>query len=266
MLLCKKTHSTLDILNSTLDMKFGLAGIGKTGQAIERLAREHGHGIGARFSSTVPVRENGDLLAGCDVVIDFSKPALALSHIRHYCDAGVNVVMGTTGWYDQMEEVADLVSGAGIGFVYAPNFSIGVAVLARVLERAARLMNRLPDYDVSVHELHHRLKLDSPSGTALHLANILLHNIDRKEQLALETQHQQIPVKDLHVTSQRLGHIFGHHTITFDSPYDQIVLTHDAKNRDGFAFGAVRAAEWISNKKGFYTLDDLLNDWFEEDN
>ncbi len=245
-------------------MKFGLAGIGKTGQAIERLALEYGHDIGARFSSAVPVLEHPTLLAGCDVIIDFSKPARALSHIRQYCDAGVNVVMGTTGWYDQMAAVEDLVSKAGIGFVYAPNFSIGVAVLSRVLERAAQLMDKLPDYDVSVHELHHKFKLDSPSGTALHLANILLQNIDRKKQLALETQHQQIPVTDLHVTSQRLGHIFGHHTITFDSPYDQIVLTHDAKNRDGFAFGAVRAAEWITNKQGFYTLDDLLNDWLAE--
>lgn len=246
-------------------MKIALAGTGKTGQAIARLAMENGHDIVARFNSAAPILENRVQLAGCDTVIDFSEPRLAISHIKHYCDVGINVVMGTTGWYDQVSQVADLVSAAGIGLVYAPNFSIGVAVLSRVLGRAAQLMDKLPAYDVSVHERHHRFKLDSPSGTALHLANILLDNIDRKKQLATETQHQQIPATDLHVTSQRLGHIFGQHTITFDSPYDELVLTHDAKNRDGFAFGAIRAAEWIAGRKGAYTLDDLLNDWLEED-
>lgn len=258
-------HSPLGTRQSALPMKIALAGTGKTGQAIARLAVENGHEIVTRFNSSTPLLAHAGNLAGCDVVIDFSRPELAIPHIKQYCEAGIDVVMGTTGWYEQQGDVTDRVAAAGIGFVFAPNFSIGVSVLSRVLDRAAQLMNKLPAYDVAVHELHHRFKLDSPSGTALHLGNILLDNIDRKEKLAIETQHQQIPATDLHVSSQRLGHIFGHHTITFDSPYDQIVLTHDAKNRDGFAFGAIRAAEWIAGKKGTYTLDDLLNDWLEED-
>lgn len=244
-------------------MKIALAGTGNTGTAIETMARNMGHEIVVRFNSGNPVlaQQNDKILQQCDVVIDFSQPALALPHITHYCKNNVQVVMGTTGWYTQLTQVQQLLDQHTCGLLYAPNFSIGVAVLSRLIEKAAGIIDKLPEYDIGVHEAHHLQKLDSPSGTALHLANMLVDNISRKKRIEPETQHQRIAADALHVTSQRLGHVFGRHTITFDSPYDQISISHDAKNRNGFALGALRAAEWLDGKQGLYTLDDLLNDW-----
>lgn len=247
-------------------MNFALVGTGKTGKAIERIAIESGHEVVLRFNSSSPVLDAGKAeLAACDAIIDFSRPELAIAHIAYYCALDLHAVIGTTGWYDQLADVEQYVNQSQGAILYAPNFSIGIAVLSRVLTQTGKLINKLPDYDVSVHEAHHRQKLDSPSGTALHLANILLDQIDRKHHIDSETQHQQISETSLHVSSQRLGHVFGHHIVTLDSPYDQITISHNAKNRDGFAVGAVRAAEWLVGKRGLYTLDDLLSDWLNDD-
>ncbi len=172
--------------------------------------------------------------------------------------------MGTTGWYTELEQVQQQLAKHTCGLVYAPNFSIGVAVLSRLVEKAGGIMDKIPEYDASVHEAHHVHKLDSPSGTALHLANILVDTISRKTRIEPETQHQPIAADALRVTSQRLGHVFGEHTVTFDSLYDQISISHNAKNRNGFALGALRAAEWIVGKRGLYTLDNLLDDWLND--
>ena len=248
-------------------MKIALVGTGKTGSAIERMALDQGHDVVARFNSVQPVliQQDDSAFKGCDVVIDFSTPTLALPHIKRYCEWNLHAVIGTTGWYDQMSYVKQWVRTSNSGLLYAPNFAIGVALLSRILKKAAALINKIPEYDIGVHEAHHKYKLDSPSGTALHLAEILLNGIDRKKSIATETQHQQIPISELHVTSQRLGQIFGQHTITFDSPFDEITIAHNAKNRDGFAFGALRASEWLIGKKGLFTLDDLLTDWLEDE-
>ena len=246
-------------------MDLALVGTGKTGRAIERIAIQSGHNVVLRFNSSSPVLSADTAqLAACDAIIDFSRPELALTHIDRYCKLNLRAVVGTTGWYDQLPEVEQHIQKSAGAILYAPNFSIGVAVLSRMLAHAARLFNKIPDYDAGIHEVHHRRKLDSPSGTALHLANILLESLDQKQDIATETQHQQIPDTRLHVSSQRTGHVFGRHVVTFDGPYDQIQLLHDAKNRDGFAFGAVRAAEWLIGKQGLFTLDDLLSDWLKD--
>ena len=145
--------------------------------------------------------------------------------------------------------------------LYAPNFSLGVALVLRALRALGPLLDRLPEYDVAVHEAHHTGKVDSPSGTALLLANALLDDLARKTRLEIETQHQPIDPDALHVTSSRLGSVFGEHTVYLDSPFDQITLMHQAKNRQGFAFGALMAAEWLPGRKGLFTLDDLLLDF-----
>ncbi len=247
-------------------MNIALVGTGKTGKAIEALALAQEHTIIARFNSGNPLLHRGDasVFDNCDVVIDFSTPALALRHISYYCAQQLNVVMGTTGWYDELDEVTEMIGASDNAMLYAPNFSIGVVVLSQVLEKAAQLFDKLPEYDVSLHEAHHKYKLDSPSGTALHLAHILTDQIDRKTHITPDAQYEQIPATALHVSSQRVGHIFGQHTVTFDGPYDQITLAHHARNRDGFASGAIRAAEWIIGKKGLFTLEDMLNDWLED--
>lgn len=244
-------------------MNIALVGTGKTGKAIEALALAQGHSIIARFNSGNPLlgQEDASVFDSCDVVIDFSAPTLALRHISYYCALQLNVVMGTTGWYEQLTDVKEMVGASGNAMLYAPNFSIGVVTLSRILEKAAQLFDKLPEYDMGLHEAHHKYKLDSPSGTALHLAQILTDHVERKTHITPDAQYEQIPATALHVSSQRVGHIFGQHTVTFDGPYDQITLAHNAKNRDGFASGALRAAAWIIGKKGLFTLEDVLNDW-----
>ena len=241
-------------------MHIVLVGTGQTGQSIDRLAREQGHQVVDRYNSARPLPDILDA-APVDVIIDFTTPALALDHIRQYCTWNIPAVIGTTGWYDSLDTVASWVDTHKASILYAPNFSIGVAVTARLVELAATLFNRLPAYDSYVHEFHHRLKRDSPSGTALHLANHVLEGLERKTHLATETQHQQIDQDALHVSSTRTGHIFGQHTVGFDSPFDHIHITHESKTRDSFANGALRAAQWLIGKQGLFTLDDLLKDW-----
>ena len=242
-------------------MRIALIGTGKTGQAIDRLAATHGHQVVARFNSENPLVGALSVdLNGAEMIIDFSRPELARPHIQRYCEWGVNAVIGTTGWYDSIDEVRRWVAAHNTGLLYAPNFSIGVAILSRLTALAAAMIESLPEYDVSIHETHHSFKVDSPSGTALHLANILTHGLTRKTSLATESQHQQIDPKALHVTSARVGHVFGRHDVTLDSPYDQIRIMHEAKGRDGFAAGALRAATWLQGRSGLFTLDDFLFD------
>lgn len=243
-------------------MKIALVGTGKTGQSINRLAQEGGHDVIARFSSSTPLLEaKKEDLVSADVLIDFTSPQLALPHIEQYCKWGIPAVIGTTGWYDSLTAVETWVQEYRASLLYAPNFSIGVAVTSKIVELAATIMNRLPAYDGYVHEYHHRMKVDSPSGTAIHLANKVLEGLDRKQHLATETQHQAIDTNALHVSSTRTGHLFGQHTVGFDSPYDHLSITHESKTRDSFAFGALRAAEWLIGRQGLFTLDDLLEDW-----
>ncbi|MFC1691411.1 4-hydroxy-tetrahydrodipicolinate reductase, partial [Nanoarchaeota archaeon] len=170
------------------------------------------------------------------------------------------IVMGTTGWNDQMDEVKKIVEENGIGFIYGSNFSIGVNVFFKMIENAAKIMDKVDDYDVYGHEFHHNQKLDSPSGTAKSMANILLDNMSRKNTLVTDVVNRKIEPNELHFSSTRVGNIPGTHSIGFDSTADTIELKHTARNRSGFALGAVMAAEWIQNKKGFFSVEDMMND------
>ena len=233
------------------------------GQAVERLAAERGHEVVARFDAGHPLTEAAgpEALQGADVVVDFSLPEVALAHIRRYCRWQAPAVVGTTGWYDALDEVRALVAENEGALLYAPNFSLGVALLARALQTLTPLLDRLPEYDAFLHEVHHVRKVDSPSGTALMLAGLLVDGLGRKARVETETQHGRIDAAALHVTAGRAGSVVGRHTVTFDSPFDQLVLHHEAKTREGFAFGAVKSAEWLAGRKGLYTLDDVLSDW-----
>jgi 4-hydroxy-tetrahydrodipicolinate reductase len=171
------------------------------------------------------------------------------------------MVVGTTGWTADLDRVRAWVGEGRNGLLWSPNFSLGVALVERALAGLLPLLDRLDDYDAAVHEAHHTGKLDSPSGTALRLAEVLLAGLARKTHLDAETQHGRIDPAALHVTSQRLGHVLGEHTVTLDSAVDQIQIVHCAKDRAAFAVGAVRAAEWLSGRAGLFTLDDCLADW-----
>ena len=243
-------------------MKLALVGTGQMGQAVAALAPERGHAVVAQFDTKTPLTEAGgpEAFCGADVAIDFSLPEKALAHIERYCRWQQPAVVGTTGWYDDLSQVRAWVRAHKASLLYAPNFSIGVALLVRAVRAVLPLLDDTPEYDAFVHELHHTHKMDSPSGTARMLGEILREGLARKTRLETETQHDRIDAAALHVTSTRAGRTFGEHTVGFDSPFDQIRLTHEAKSRQGFAFGALRAAEWIRGRQGLFTLDDVLAD------
>ena len=230
------------------------------GTAVAEVAEERGHEIVARFNSEHPLPEDDrEALRGAEVVIDFSLPALAWGHIERYCQWRVPAVLGTTGWYDRLEQVRLRVVERDASLLYAPNFSLGVAILVRSLKAIMPLLEKLPEYDAYVQEVHHMKKVDSPSGTALLLGNVLLNGLSRKTRIESEAQHGRIDPEALHVTSTRAGSVIGKHIVGLDSPFDAIELIHSAKNRKGFAFGAVKAAEWLRGRKGLFTLDDVLD-------
>ena len=241
-------------------MKLALVGTGRMGTAVEVVAEERGHAVAERFNSDNPLPDDEDALSESDIAVDFSLPDLAVEHIERYARWKQPAVIGTTGWYDRLDEVRGCVEEHDASILYAPNFSIGVAILVRSLRAVTPLLNQLPDFDPFIHEVHHVNKIDSPSGTALMLGEILLDGLDRKARIEPEAQHSKIADDALHVSSTRGGGVIGKHTITMDSPFDEITFEHRAKNRQGFAFGAVRAAEWLRGRTGLFTLDDMLED------
>ena len=234
-------------------MRIALIGYGKMGHEIEAAALEQGETIAKTFDIGNPA--DAPSLADADVCIEFSTPETVLQNIRVAAEARKDIVVGTTGWYEQLPEVRKLVKDSGL--LYSPNFSIGVNILFRLAKAAAALIYKAPQYDAYIHEMHHRQKVDSPSGTALQLGNILLDGIERKKRILTKPPDGKIAPEMLHVTSTRIGTFAGTHTVGFDSDADVIELTHVAKTRRGFALGALTAARWLRGRKGIYTMDDV---------
>lgn len=235
------------------------------GQAVADVAPEQGHEIVARFDSERPFLEaSPSAVESVDVAVDFSLPSVALDHIQRYCEWGQPAVVGTTGWYEHLDTVESMVAKHDASLLYAPNFSLGIAVVRRALSSVLPLVDELEEYDPFVQEMHHTNKVDSPSGTARMLGDVLVEGLERKDSVETETQHQRIDESAVHVTSTRAGTVFGEHVVGFDGPYDQITVNHRAKNRRGFAAGAVRAAEWLRGRRGLFQLDDVLADWLAE--
>jgi 4-hydroxy-tetrahydrodipicolinate reductase len=242
-------------------MNLALIGYGRMGKEVEHLARERGIHILKKFDSKNNIGSiglNRESLRDVDVCLDFSTPEVVVGNIEAVTSCGKNMVVGTTGWYGRLDHVKQLVKQAKTGFLQASNFSLGVNLLSQLVLDAAHLFDRYPEYDVSVSELHHRGKADSPSGTALSLGSIILQSMKRKTEILHETSHGEIRPEQLHVTSVRVGHVPGKHIVLFDSECDSIELTHTAKNRRGFALGALVAAEWLKGKKGCYTMRDVI--------
>jgi 4-hydroxy-tetrahydrodipicolinate reductase len=240
-------------------VKLALIGYGKMGKEIERLALERGMQITARVDIESPSLLI-DGVKSADVAIHFAIPGTVLSQVEQLADLGKDVVLGTTGWQNDRANIQAHVERKGIGLVHASNFSLGMNIVYHLLREAGLLFDRFEEYDVSVHEVHHKEKLDSPSGTALTIANILLSGIGRKKEILAGSSDGKIRPEQLQVTSTRTGAVVGIHRVMFDSPADNIEVVHTAKNRTGFALGALLAAEWIRGKKGFFTMDDVLED------
>lgn len=236
--------------------RIALIGYGAMGRELESLAADHHCEVVATFDADRPITLESN--TSFDVAIDFSLPDAVLHNVSTLARLGRPVVIGTTGWYAQLPEITSIVSSSGIGCVWGSNFSVGVQMFLRIVRAASMLANDAPEYDVMVHEWHHHRKKDSPSGTAIALASTIVDQMDRKHSMDIETQHDRINPHALHVTSTRGGEIVGRHMVTLDSVFDTIDLVHNAKNRRGFAQGALLAARWVVGRRGVFDFTDVF--------
>lgn len=242
-------------------MNIAIIGYGKMAQEVEKVAVEKNIKVTKIF--TEEENYNGlaitkQSLKNVDVCIDFTTPAAVWQNIEAVVNCEKNIVIGTTGWYDKLEDVKKLVNKKNVGLLYCPNFSLGVNLLYQIINTASHLVNKFDDYDIMISEIHHKNKVDSPSGTALMLGQLIIQNVKRKKEILKETPKTKIKPEQLQVTSSRIGSVVGNHTVLFDSDADTIEITHTAKNRRGFALGALLAAEWIIGKKGIFTMKDVM--------
>ncbi len=241
-----------------------LVGYGKMGKMLEQIAVGRGHEIKARIDLREPgAVQNIDvgILTDVDVCLEFTEPSSAVDNILRLVELGKPVVTGTTGWYQHLDEVKAFVVEKNGALLYASNFSPGIHIFQRIVAEAMRLVNHFEHYDVSIHETHHRHKKDAPSGTASTIARIILDKIERKTSVIEGNYEGRVPDSALQVSSSRCGEIPGTHSVTIDSSADTITLTHTARNREGFALGAVMAAEWLYSKRGFFTMEDVFHDF-----
>lgn len=231
-------------------MKIALLGYGKMGQTIERIALERGHEIVLKkdeFNTYVG-------LSDADVAIDFSIPLVAVDNISSCFHANVPVISGTTGWLEHYDEMVALCETKKGAFISSSNFSLGVNLFFELNEYLAKMMAKFNSYSVEMEEIHHTQKLDAPSGTAISLAKGVIEN-SNYTNWTLETPKE----KQIHIGVKRIEDVPGTHTVTYNSTVDTIEIKHTAHNRDGFALGAVIAAEWIVGKQGVFTMKDVLN-------
>jgi len=236
-------------------MNIGIIGYGKMGREIEKSALKKGHSIEFIIDENNSEDLNNNNLKKIDVAIEFTTPVVAFENIRKCLEAKTPVVSGTTGWLAKYNEAVELCRKINGSFLYASNFSIGVNVLYHLNAMLAKIMNSIEQYDVEINEIHHTTKLDSPSGTAITLADSIIKNIERKKEWKNE---QTANKQTLSILSERKDSVPGTHIIKYSSDTDLIELKHEAKNRAGFAFGAIIAAEFIKNKKGVYKMEDVL--------
>jgi len=237
-------------------MKVALLGYGKMGQEIERLIEKRNHEIMLIIDSVEDWELKGHRLREADVAIEFSMPRSVVDNIYNCFNAGVPVVVGTTGWFEQLEQVKNYCTENEKSLFYASNYSIGVNLFFDLNRFLARLMAKYHEYDISIEETHHIHKQDSPSGTAITIANDIIRNIGRKDKWVSEIPENP---EEVGIKSFRTENVPGTHVVKYESDIDSIQIIHTAKNRRGFAMGAIMAAEFLKGKKGFYEMKDLLS-------
>lgn len=237
-------------------MKIALIGYGKMGKEIEKIALDRGHEIVLKIDVTNPEDLTIANLQNADVAIEFTVPASATANYKLCFEAGIPVVSGTTGWLEQLPQIKEMCKTLDGTFFYASNFSLGVNIFFALNKKLAELMSSRSEYTVEMKEIHHTQKLDAPSGTAITLAEGILENIPEKKAWV---NHSTAKADELGIISEREGQVPGTHIINYDSEVDYIEITHCAKSRKGFAFGAVLAAEFSFGKKGILSMNDLLN-------
>ena len=235
-------------------MKIVLIGYGKMGKTIEKLAPKYDCEISGIIRSTTSQSERIEMLEHADVAIEFTRPETAYENIMQALDCRLPIISGTTGWLDRLKEITEQVEITNGALLYASNFSIGVNVLFELNRHLAKIMNEIPEYVVSMTETHHIHKLDEPSGTAISLANDIIQYVDDLEEWSLHSDSGSI----LKIDAKREGEIFGIHEVNYESEIDKIKIYHEAKNRKGFAIGAITAAKWLKGRSGVYSMKDML--------
>jgi 4-hydroxy-tetrahydrodipicolinate reductase len=246
-------------------MKIALLGYGKMGKIIESIALSRQHQIVLKIDKDNQHELTVENLQQADVAIEFSTPGTVLDNINLCLEAGVPIIVGTTGWHNMLASVQQKCEDTEGTVLYGTNFSVGVNIFFHVNKLLAKLMNNYPYYDVQVEEIHHMQKLDSPSGTAITIAEGILDNLDaKKEWVNILTggptpEESAVAADQLLIESHRIDSVPGTHTVIYDSEVDTIEFKHTAHNRNGFALGAVLAAEWVQDKQGFYSVEDMFN-------
>jgi 4-hydroxy-tetrahydrodipicolinate reductase len=238
-------------------MKIALIGYGKMGQEIENYATRRDHEVTLIFDSKEDWESKGELLKEVDVAIEFSMPKFAVENIQRCFEANIPVVTGTTGWLEDLPRIKQECLESNRCLFFAPNFSIGVNLFFGLNKYLARLMSKYQEYEISIEETHHIHKQDSPSGTAITLANDIIAKLDRKEKWVKENSPNP---EELEIQSFRKEDVPGTHVVRYESDIDSIQIIHTAKNRKGFALGAIMAAEFVAGKAGFFGMEDLLRD------
>ncbi len=236
-------------------MKIALIGYGKMGQMIDQLATNMGHEIVLKIDQHNLADFTNSNLKQADVAIEFSRPEVAYDNLSKCIQAGIPVISGTTGWLDRKEELDSFCNEQQGAFLYASNFSIGVNMFFALNQFLAKMMNHQKQYSPSLEEIHHTQKLDAPSGTAITLAEGILEDVDQKTSW-INTENQTDD--QLSIISKRIDHVPGTHSIYYDSAIDQIEIKHVAHSREGFARGAIQAAEWIIGKQGCFSMKEVL--------
>lgn len=239
--------------------KIALIGFGKMGKEIFALCKESENFevVSISFKNKDDVLDM-EGIARADIAIDFTSKDIVLKNIEQVAKLGKNLVIGTTGWYEDIETVKKLVDEYKIGLVYGANFSVGANIFLKMVASASSLFAKFPEYDVYGFEIHHKMKADSPSGTALKITSKILENFPTKKSIQVEKLDKQIDPSELHFASVRGGRNPGFHEVVFDSDADGITLSHQAYGRVGFAKGSLLAALFIKNKKGFYSFEEIL--------
>lgn len=247
-------------------MKIALLGYGKMGKIIEKIAHDRKHEIVLKIDQDNQADLTPENLRLADVAIEFSTPGTVINNIEQCLNAGVPVIVGTTGWYSDLAALKEKYEQSDTAMLYATNFSVGVNIFFHVNKILAKLMNSYPYYEVQVEEIHHTQKLDSPSGTAITIAEGIIDNLAGKTEWVNSlnadgagSDEAPITADQLLIESHRVENVPGTHTVIYDSEVDSIEFKHTAHNRNGFALGAVLAAEWIQGRQGFYSVDAMFD-------
>lgn len=237
-------------------INLALIGYGKMGKMIESLTDPNEFNLAGKYDVINPVAQH--LTGKVDVAIEFTTPHTVMENIEFLAKNGINIVCGTTGWYDKAYEVKNIIEKSGTGFIYASNFSVGVNLFFQMVKRSTALMNKYKQYSALVEETHHTQKLDKPSGTGIRTAEYVIENLESLKKFVSDKDNAE--QGELNIISKRVENVVGNHKVIFDSSADTIIIEHSAKSRQGFAEGALLAAKFINGKKGFYKFEDVFSE------